>query len=72
MIEEAQQIEGSTEALEQNIAAVTEGQIRFNEAAERFRDSSGQFVSGVEAQARVLQVYPRGCGGTSGRTPALI
>lgn len=55
VIQGSQQIEGSLEALEGNIAAVTEGQIQLNEAAGRFRDSSGQFVSGAEAQARVLE-----------------
>jgi DNA repair exonuclease SbcCD ATPase subunit len=55
VIQGSKQIEGSLEALEGNIAAVTEGQIQLNEAAGRFRDSSGQFVSGAEAQAQVLE-----------------
>lgn len=51
----AQQIEGSIEALEANLASLTDGQLQYNEATGRFRDEAGQFVSAAESQARALQ-----------------
>ena len=54
-IDAAERMEGSMQALEQNLETLTEGQLRYNEAADRFRNQSGQFVSGAEAQAAALQ-----------------
>jgi hypothetical protein len=54
VVDAASKMDGALNALEENIAAVTQGQIQFNEAANRFTNESGQFVSGVDAQSAAL------------------
>lgn len=48
-------IETDLAGLQGTIDELTAGQLRYNEAAEQFRGASGEFVSGAEAQAAVLQ-----------------
>lgn len=50
----ADQMEGALGSLKSNIEAATQGAIEFDEAVERYRDASGQFVSGADAQKAAL------------------
>lgn len=52
--EGVEKLEGSLSSLEANVESVTQGTIRYDEAVQQFRDSSGKFVSATEAQERAL------------------
>ena len=51
----AEAMEGSLSGLEESVETLIQGQVELNEAAGRWTNESGDFISSAEAQERALQ-----------------